>query len=504
METGAAADYDFVTMFDVNRVTVRSASLRPAVQAAGLEPSERQGEALVCSPDDVVASPPTRGGLPVIVVTEAPVDVNAAARLFRLGANAVLTEVQLKRLELSPAEATLTERFTTWAQRNQLTGRVKVLTGSPLEGVATFQKGHLSTASFCWLDGTAALEQMLGIDDSPLHFEAHVAPAQAGPRPTTQVLVAEDDESLRGLLEKLLEREGYKVISAPDGAAALGVIERFPIDVVVSDIDMPRLDGWGLLRTLRADHVTREIPVVLLSAYEDSVMTLRAAKSGARAYLKKTGRSRELVDALALLTTPRRKLREALATQREFDVELISVGAHWLLSTLAENDAVGRLELDDELGRYEVVVSQGRLIRAVAQNGSLRVEGLSALEALITSRAHGRFVPTPVDHVRDAPELFSALADVHKGLLRFAAARVHELVLSPRRLCINEELAAMYGRAATAPELKLISALRAAPATLAAVASAAEMDERHAERILAELLKRGVVAEAQPNDGEGR
>ena len=81
-----------------------------------------------------------------------------------------------------------------------------------------------------------------------------------------------------------------------------------------------------LSKGLRADPVTREIPVVLLSAYEDSVMTLRAAKSGARAYLKETGRSRELVDALALLTAPRRKLREALATQREFDVELISVG----------------------------------------------------------------------------------------------------------------------------------------------------------------------------------
>lgn len=484
-------------MFDVNRVTVRSASLIRAVQAAGLEPSERQGEAIVSSPDDVMASPPARGGLPVIVVTESSLDVNAAARLFRLGANVVLTEAQLKRLDLSAAEATVAERFTAWALKNQLTGSVKVLMGSPLEGVATFQKGHLSTASFCWLDGPAALEQMLGIDDSPLVFEPPATTVPQGPPPSTQVLIAEDDEALRGLLQKLLEREGYKVVAAPDGAAALGLIERFPIDVVVSDIDMPRLDGWGLLRTLRADHVTREIPVVLLSAYEDSVMTLRAAKSGARAYLKKTGRSRELVDALALLTAPRRALREAFATQREFELELITVGAHWMLSLLAEHDAVGRLELEDELGRYEVDVSQGRLIRAVAQNGSLRVEGISALEAIITSRARGRFVPTQVEHVREAPELFAALADVHKGLLRFAAARIHELVGSPRRLCINEELAAMYGRAASAPELKLISALRQAPATLADVATAAELDERHAERILAELLKRGVVSEAQ-------
>ena len=92
---------------------------------------------------------------------------------------------------------------------------MKVLLGSPLEGVATFQKGHLSTASFCWLDGAAALEQMLGIDDSPLVFEPQVTAVPTGPRPTTQVLIAEDDDSLRGLLEKLLEREGYRSSRPP-------------------------------------------------------------------------------------------------------------------------------------------------------------------------------------------------------------------------------------------------------------------------------------------------
>jgi CheY-like chemotaxis protein len=487
-------------VFHLTLVTVRTSSLTRAVQAAGLEPSELQGEAIVSSPADVVASPPARGGLPVIVVTEFPVDVNEAARLFRLGANVVLTETQLKRFELSRVESTITERFTAWAQRNQLTGSMKVLMGSPLEGMATFLKGQLLTASFCWLEGNAALEQMLGIDDSPLVFEALAPGLQQGSRLMGHVLIAEDDDALRELLEKLLEREGYKVISAADGAVALALIERFPVDVVVSDIDMPRLDGWGLLRTLRADHVTREIPVVLLSAYEDSVMTLRAAKSGARAYLKKTGRSKELVDALLLLTTPRRRVREALAAHREFDVELVTLGAHWLLSTLAEHETVGRLELEDELGRYEVVVSRGRLTRATAQNGSLRVEGLSALEGLITSRARGRFVAAPVDHVADAPEVFAALADVHKALLRFAASQVYALVGAPTRLRINEELAALYSRAATASELKLLSALRQAPATLAAAAAAAEMEERHAERILLELLKRGVVAEVQRDD----
>ncbi|MBE2248291.1 MAG: response regulator [Myxococcus sp.] len=482
-------------MFDVDRVLVRSASLTRAVQAAGLEPSE-QGQAIVSSPDDVLAAPPSKGSLPVIVVTEAPLDANATARLLRLGVNVVLTEAQLKRLELAPPEATVAERFATWARKNQLTGHLRVLKGSPLEGVATFEKGQLTSASFCWLDGAPALEQMLGIDDSPIAFEGQVAQPAPGPRPVTQVLVAEDDEAIRGLIEKLLAREGYKVLTAPDGAAALALIERFPIDAVVSDIDMPRLDGWGLLRTLRADAVTRELPVVLLSAYEDSVMTLRAAKSGARAYLKKTGRSKELVDALALLTAPRRAAREGLSTRREFEVDLKAIGAHWLLSLLAEHEAVGRVELEDELGRYEVEVSEGKLVRAVAQNGSLRVEGVSALEAIITSRATGRFVPVVPAENREAPELFTVLADVHKGLLRFAAARVHDLVISPRRLAINEELAAMYGRAATANELRVLGALRQAPPTLAEVAAAAEVDERQTERILAELLKRGVVSAA--------
>lgn len=479
-------------MGDVDRVTVRSAGVAEAVRAAGLEAVEH-GQAVVAAPEDVVALAPTKNGPPLIVVTEAPLPVGVAARLLRLGANTVLTAAQLKRFSLASPEATLTERFLAWTSRNQFSGTVRVLAGSPLEGTATFDAGLLVSAGFCWMDGAQALEEMLGMEDAELSVEVAARPAAS--RQPCRVLLAEDDDAIRELLTRHLERDGYQVVQAPDGVAALGLVERFPVDAVVSDIDMPRLDGWGLLRTLRAEHATREIPVVLLSAYEDAVMTLRAAKSGARAYLTKTGRSRELLDALALLTAPRRAVREALAARRELSVELTSVGAHWLLSTLGELEAAGRAELEDELGRYEVEVAQGRLARAVAQNGSLRVEGVAALEALVTSRASGRFLPMPIECAADAPDVFAALADVQKGLLRYAAARVHALVLSPRRLEVNEELANLYGRAATPSELRVLGALRARPSTLSEVAAAAELEERHAERIVAELLKRGVVAE---------
>lgn len=79
-----------------------------------------------------------------------------------------------------------------------------------------------------------------------------------------QILVVDDEPVIRDVLTALFTGEGYAVLSAGDGLAALEVMETASPDLIIADVIMPRLDGWGLLSRLRDQHA--ETPVILLSA----------------------------------------------------------------------------------------------------------------------------------------------------------------------------------------------------------------------------------------------
>ena len=89
-------------------------------------------------------------------------------------------------------------------------------------------------------------------------------PILGEPRP--RVLGAEDDDSLRRLLELRLDNHGFDVRSAADGVLALEVLEDWTPDVAVLDVMMPRLSGLSVCRELRAREATTAVPVLLLTA----------------------------------------------------------------------------------------------------------------------------------------------------------------------------------------------------------------------------------------------
>ncbi|ANB72255.1 response regulator [Paraburkholderia phytofirmans] len=80
------------------------------------------------------------------------------------------------------------------------------------------------------------------------------------------ILLVDDDPNILHPLRLLLEREGYRVLTAPDGQAALSATVVESPNLIVTDWMMPRMDGVGLCRRLKDDAATAEIPVVMLSA----------------------------------------------------------------------------------------------------------------------------------------------------------------------------------------------------------------------------------------------
>jgi DNA-binding response OmpR family regulator len=101
------------------------------------------------------------------------------------------------------------------------------------------------------------------------------------------ILAVDDDERIRRLVQINLQRAGYRVTTAGDGIEALERIDQELPDLLVLDVNMPRLDGIELLRQLRARPETAALPVILLTAKAQDEDILEGKRSGADYYLTK-------------------------------------------------------------------------------------------------------------------------------------------------------------------------------------------------------------------------
>jgi type II secretory ATPase GspE/PulE/Tfp pilus assembly ATPase PilB-like protein len=115
------------------------------------------------------------------------------------------------------------------------------------------------------------------------------------------VLLVEDEEPLRRVLRDLLEREGFTVVEAADGVQALDEVDRSAPDVLVLDLNLPRLDGYGVLTHLRARPATSKLPVIVLTAKGDEDNEVRVFETGANDFLTKPFRPRALSARLRAL-----------------------------------------------------------------------------------------------------------------------------------------------------------------------------------------------------------
>jgi two-component system chemotaxis sensor kinase CheA len=102
------------------------------------------------------------------------------------------------------------------------------------------------------------------------------------------ILVVEDSITSRSLLKNILESAGYAVRTAVDGIDAYTTLKTEPFDLVVSDVEMPRMDGFDLTARIRADKNLSELPIVLVTALEQREHRERGIEVGANAYIVKS------------------------------------------------------------------------------------------------------------------------------------------------------------------------------------------------------------------------
>jgi DNA-binding NtrC family response regulator len=107
-----------------------------------------------------------------------------------------------------------------------------------------------------------------------------------------KILIVDDEEMMRNLLSKILKREKYQIVTACDGLEGLNKVQSEHIDIVISDMKMPRMNGFELLKHIKEDYP--EIGVIIMTAYGDTYTVKDALLLGADEYITKPFKSYEI------------------------------------------------------------------------------------------------------------------------------------------------------------------------------------------------------------------
>jgi two-component system chemotaxis response regulator CheY len=112
------------------------------------------------------------------------------------------------------------------------------------------------------------------------------------------VLTVDDSRTMRDMLKHSLIAAGFRVLQAEDGIDGLEVLKSETPDVIVTDINMPRLDGFGFIEALRRDTERRTMPILVLTTEADAEKKSRAKAAGATGWIVKPFDPVKLVDAI--------------------------------------------------------------------------------------------------------------------------------------------------------------------------------------------------------------
>ncbi len=313
----------------------------------------------------------------------------------------------------------------------------------------------------------------------------------------TPILFVDDEPAVLQMVSQYFAKKGFPVSTASDGleAAKLLLAQRF--DLVLADLNMPHLDGWGLLRLMREDFRLHEIPVALFSAHDDYRESLRVLHAGAQGYFAKTLRLSALEVQVREIIGPRRRFKRLIAAGGGISQSIGALGPQWVLRTLAEVNFAGQLDCADGWGTWRAWFDAGRLVQLTVKVGGQSFAGDRALTSFLASRTS----EGTLSQGGGAPNEGFARNSTEVTLQRIVPwmqeeqKRVKEENLSKARaLVVDAELYRLYetvGPPATMPIARLLCESKLSPAQVIAQLKVTPAD---VAAVVKDLLRRGVVS----------
>jgi len=210
------------------------------------------------------------------------------------------------------------------------------------------------------------------------------------------LLVADDDPGLRESLERTLTREGYQVVLASDGRAALERVQAGGIDLIVTDLRMPGLTGLELLRAAKA--ILPDVDVILLTAFGTVEEAVKAMKDGAYDFLTKPFRREQLIKLIDKALERRDLIEQNRALKKQLEDlrakgQMIGASPVWRrMMTLVEQvaDSSATILIQGESGTGKELVARTIHERSARRNGPFVAVNCAALpETLLESELFG-------------------------------------------------------------------------------------------------------------------
>jgi DNA-binding response OmpR family regulator len=183
------------------------------------------------------------------------------------------------------------------------------------------------------------------------------------------VLVADDDAWILRMVATVLEKRGYSVETAVDGEDALARALAHPPDLLITDVMMPKIDGWSLVRQLRAHPELSMLPVIFLTALSSEDDRIRGFRLGADDYVTKPFRFEELDLRVA------KTLRRTAQTMQETREQLAGTGLRGDLSQVGLSSLLVLIEMERKTGLLQlrapeegltaqILVREGKVVHA--------------------------------------------------------------------------------------------------------------------------------------------
>ncbi len=309
-----------------------------------------------------------------------------------------------------------------------------------------------------------------------------------------RILLVDDDPSLVKLFSLAMRKSGFEVLVAADGVQGMEVAMRSRPDLVVADLNMPRLDGWGLLRAIRADHRVGETPVVFLSAHDDYREGLKALKAGAQDYIAKGGKLEALIGQIRKLLAPRDAFLGAMTANERVGAKIEALGIQWTLRKAQEVRASGTFSIRDAFWQIQAGVAAGDLIWVHGEIGRHKLDGEAALQPLVVLR-QGELVFDP----SALPPARNVTGDLSQ-LLETAAVKNNQnesdaldrLLTRATRVEVDEQLYTLYEQLGP-PEARPIASMIRSGKTPKEVMAEGQQSPMDIEQVVRDLVRRRVL-----------
>jgi CheY-like chemotaxis protein/anti-sigma regulatory factor (Ser/Thr protein kinase) len=221
------------------------------------------------------------------------------------------------------------------------------------------------------------------------------------------ILVVDDSAVDRIRVEKLLVKSGLSVQAAAGGQEALDLLKREPADLVLTDMQMPEMDGLQLVEEIRGKYPA--IPVILMTAHGSEELAVTALQKGAASYVPKRNLAQDLAETIASIL----EMAKAGRNQQQLLQSLLSTESHFILDndTSLIPSLIGHLE--NNLKRMQLC----------DENGLIRV-AVALREALINAIQHGNLEVGSELRERDDKQYY-ALLEERRQLEPYQDRRVH-------------------------------------------------------------------------------